>query len=457
MSTTVQTAAPVQPNTGAQVVTDVDAVDVDSDTRSPIRMGFWVLVVGFGLLMTWAAFAPLDEGVAAPATVSVEARRKTIQHLQGGVIKQVVVKEGQDVKAGDPLVVLDDATVRATYEAIRQNYLAQRAMEGRLLAEATDARTITFHEDLANSKDPVAAQLMTVQQQVMAARRAAQSAELAAGEQSIAGYEAQTGGLKRMLESRRAQAALQATQLNSVRGLADEGFAPRNQALQLEQQQAELKASLSELETNVLRTGNAIAELRQRIAQRKQEYLQEVSTQLAEVRREVQANQERLVAISNDLSRMVIKSPVDGQVVGLVLAQRGGGVVTPGQRLMDISPKGESLLLDARVPPHVIDRVKAGDATEVRFSAFANAPTLVVHGRVASLAHDAITEQMGNQVMSYYLARVELTPEGLKALGDRTMQPGMMADVLIRTGERSLLTYLLHPLTKRIAVAMTEE
>lgn len=457
MSTTVQTIAATPPKTTGQGVTDVDTVDVDTDTRSPIRLGFWVLVVGFGLLMLWAAFAPLDEGVAAPATVSVEARRKTIQHLQGGVIKQVTVKEGQEVKAGDPLVVLDDATVRATYEAIRQNYLAQRAMEGRLLAEATDARSITFHDDLAASKDPVAAQLMAVQQQVMAARRAAQSAELAAAEQSIAGYEAQTGGLKRMLESRRAQAALQATQLSSVRGLADDGFAPRNQALQLEQQQAELKASLSELETNVIRTGNAIAELRQRIAQRKQEYLKEVSTQLAEVRREVQANQERLAAISSDLARMVIKSPVDGQVVGLMLAQRGGGVVTPGQRLMDISPKGESLLLDARVPPHVIDRVKAGDATEVRFSAFANAPTLVVHGRVASLAHDAITEQMGNQVISYYLARVELTPEGLKALGDRTMQPGMMADVLIRTGERSLLTYLLHPLTKRIAVAMTEE
>lgn len=456
MSTTTPSAALAQPK-ASQDVTDVDTVELDTDTRKPIRLGFWVLVVGFGLLMIWAAWAPLDEGVVAPATVSVEARRKTIQHLQGGVIKSVEVKEGQDVKQGDTLVILDDSTVRATYEAIRQNYLSQRAMESRLMAEATDARSISFHPDLTTQPDPVAQQLMAVQQQVMSARRAAHGAELAAAEQSITGYEAQIGGMKQMLESRRTQASLQARQLGNVKGLAEEGFAPRNQALQLEQQQAELRASLSELETSIVRTGNAIAELKQRIAQRKQEYLREVSGQLADVRREVQANQERLVAITGDLSRMVIKSPVDGQIVGLALAQRGGGIVTPGQRLMDISPKGESLLLDARVPPHVIDRVRSGDKTEVRFSAFANAPTLVVHGQVRSLAHDALTEPMGNTMVSYYLARVEITPEGLKALGDRSMQPGMPAEVLIRTGERSLLTYLLHPLTKRIAAAMIEE
>jgi protease secretion system membrane fusion protein len=242
-----------------------------------------------------------------------------------------------------------------------------------------------------------------------------------------------------------------------VKALAEEGFAPRNQALQLEQQQADLNASMSDLQTNIARAGNAILELRQRIAQRKQEYVKEVSSQLADVRREVQANQERLAAISADLARMTIRAPVDGQVVGLALAQRGGGVVTPGQRLMDISPKDEALLLDARVSPQVIDRVRSGDAVDVRFNAFANTPTLVVHGRVVSLAHDALTEQVGNGAISYYLARVELTPDGMKALGQRTMQPGMPAEVLIKTGERPLLAYLLHPLTKRIAAAMTEE
>ena len=438
-------------------VTDVEAVDLQTDTRAPARLGFWVLIVGFGLFLAWAAWAPLDEGVVAPATVSVEMRRKTIQHLQGGVIKEVLVGEGQRVKRGDTLVVLDDAAVRASFESIRQNYLSQRAMESRLLAEATGKSGIDFHPDLLGAADPVAQQLMAVQRQVLASRQAALRAEMDAGQQSIAGYENQSAGLQRMLASRRQQAEIQSRQLGSVQALSAEGYAPRNQALQLEQQQAELMSALTDLEKNIQGAKSAALEVRLRLTQRQQEYLREVSSQLAEVRREVQANQERLAAITADLGRMVLKSPVDGQVVGLVLAQAGAGVVTPGQKLMDIVPEGETLLLDAKVPPHVIDRIQVGENAEVRFSSFADSPTLVVHGRLVSLGGDAMSEQVGAAMMTYYLARVELTPEGVKALGGRNLQPGMPAEVLIKTGERSLLTYMLHPMLKRVAAAMTEE
>jgi protease secretion system membrane fusion protein len=140
-----------------------------------------------------------------------------------------------------------------------------------------------------------------------------------------------------------------------------------------------------------------------------------------------------------------------------VLAQAGAGVVTPGQKLMDIVPEGETLLLDAKVPPQVIDRIQVGENAEVRFSSFADSPTLVVHGRLVSLGGDAMSEQVGAAMMTYYLARVELTPDGVKALGGRNLQPGMPAEVLIKTGERSLLTYMLHPMLKRVAAAMTEE
>jgi protease secretion system membrane fusion protein len=438
-------------------VTDVESVDLQTDTRAPARLGFWVLIVGFGLFLAWASWAPLDEGVVAPATVSVEMRRKTIQHLQGGVIKEVSVGEGQRVKSGDTLVVLDDATVRATFEAVRQNYLSQRALESRLLAEATGKGSIDFHPDLQKADDPVAQQLMAVQRQVLASRQAALRAEMEAAQQSIAGYDSQAAGYQRMLSSRRQQAEIQSRQLDNLQALAAEGYAPRNQALQMEQQQAEILTALNDLEKNIQGAKSAALEVRLRMTQRQQENLREVSSLLAEVRKEVQANQERLAAITADLERMVIKSPVDGQVVGLVLAQAGGGVVTPGQKLMDIVPEGETLLLDAKVPPHVIDRIQAGEQAEVRFSSFADSPTLVVHGRLVSLAGDAMTEQQGATLMTYYLARVELTPEGMKALGGRQLQPGMPAEVLIKTGERSLLTYMLHPLLKRVAAAMTEE
>ena len=456
MSANTSETAVALPSDARGNVATIDDAELKTDTRPVIRLGFWVLVVGFGLFLAFAAWAPLDEGVAAPATVSVESRRKTIQHMQGGVIREVLVKEGAEVKEGEVLMVLDDGATRAAFESIRQNYLAQRAQEGRLLAEVSAAPSISFHPDLQNSSEPLVLQHKTVQQQLFVSRRAALSAEIAAATQAIAGMQGQITGMTQMLESRRNQAALQTQQLAGVKSLADDGFAPRNQALQLEQTQAELRTSLTELEANVERVKSSIAEQRLRIAQRQQEFIKEVSSQLADVRREVQANQERLSAVTTELGRTQIKASVSGQVIGISVSGVGG-VVTPGQRLMDILPRGEVLLLDAKVQPQVIDRIKVGDTAEVRFQAFANSPQLVVHGKLVSLSGDAVTEAVGNQVRNYYLARVELTPAGLKALGTRVMQPGMSADVLIKTGERSMLTYLMHPLLKRVAASMTEE
>ncbi len=446
------------PSTAAAppAITDVDARELKTDTTPVIRLGFWVLIVGFGLFLAWAALAPLDEGVVAPATVSIETRRKVVQHMSGGVVKSVAVKEGTEVKLGDVLAVLDDATIRASVEGIRQNYLAQRAMESRLLAEASGARSITFHPDLAGTKDLVAQQHIAVQQQLFASRRAAQDAEIAAARQAVLGLEGQIAGLRQTLASRRTQASLQAQQLASVSSLASDGFAPKNQALQLEQAQADLNAGIAEVQINIQRAQSGIAETNLRIAQRQQEYAKEVSTPLADVRREVQANQERLAAISAELERMQVRAPVGGQVIGLAV-NGPGAVVTPGMRLLDIVPTGESLLLDARIPPAVIDRIKIGDPVEVRFSAFANAPQLVVHGKLVSLSRDAVTEQTPMGTVSFFLGRVELTPEGMKAMGSRELHAGMVAEVLVKTGERSLLTYMLHPLTKRLAAAMTEE
>ena len=431
-------------------------VEMHSDTGPVIRLGFWVLVVGFGLFLLWAAYAPLDEGVSAPATVSIETRRKAVQHMTGGVIKAVRVKEGSTVQQGDVLVELEDAMARASFETVQQIYMSQRAMEGRLLAEASGAKAIAFHPDLLSSKDPQAAQHMRVQQQLFAARRASQVAEIAAANQTVAGLEGQVSGLQQVADSRKAQAALQSQQLAEVQKLAADGFAPRNQALQLEQQQADLRATMADVQTNVQRARSSIAETRLRIAQREQDFMKEVSGQLADLQREVDSNHDRLLALTEELRRTLIRAPVSGQVLGLVV-NGTGAVVTPGMRLLDIVPQGESLLLDTRIPTQVIDRIKVGDSVEVRFTAFANAPQLVVHGRLASLSGDAVTEQQQSGTVSYYLGRVALTDEGRKALGARLLQPGMVAEVLIKTGERSLLTYLLHPLTKRIAAAMTEE
>jgi protease secretion system membrane fusion protein len=193
-----------------------------------------------------------------------------------------------------------------------------------------------------------------------------------------------------------------------------------------------------------------------RKAQRQQEALKESATQLAEVRREVQAGREKLDAMVAELGRVRIKSPVDGQVVGLALGSVGG-IAAPGQKLMDIVPDSEGVVLEAKIPTNVIDRVRNGEAVDVRFTGFAHSPQLVVDAMLTSISGDIITEQTPAGAVSFYLARVQITPAGLEQLGERTLQPGMQAEVLLKTGERSLLTYLLHPLTKRIAASMKEE
>lgn len=418
-------------------------------------MGLWVLVVGFGLFLAWAAWAPLDEGVPAPATVAVEARRTTIQHVSGGLIKAVHVREGAEVAVGDVLVELDDAQTRAVYESVRQNYLAQRAMEGRLTAELTQADKIAWHPDLLSAPDAEASQHMAVQTQLFNARRAAQRATLSAQDQVISGLQSQIEGLQGMLESRQTQLSLQARQLEGVQRLADEGFAPRNQALQLAQGRSDLSTTLVNLQAEQLRLRSAVAEARMRRAALQQEFIKEVSAQMADVRREVQANQEKMIASEMELSRMQIKAPAAGQVIGLAV-HNPGGVVEPSRPLMDILPLGVPLVLNVKLPPHVIDTVQVGQEIEVRFTAFAATPHLVVLGKLVSVSGDVLTEQTPHGPMSYYPARAELTPEGMRALGGRSVQPGMAAEVLVRTGERSLIDYLLGPFLKRVSVALTE-
>ena len=428
-----------------------------ADTRSVIRLGIATLILGFGAFLTWAAFAPLDEGVSVSAVVSIETKRKTIQHLSGGIVEKVVVREGQQVKAGDLLVELNEGATRANFETIRQNYMGQRAAESRLLAEVSGRTKIDFHPDLlVAEKDPAIKQHLLTQTQLFEARKAALSSEINAFRENIASLNAQLAGIDQQLQSRKLQADKQAEQLKNIRDLANEGYAPKNAVLQLEQSQAELRAMLADLKASRQKTQRAIAEMGLREAQRKQEALKESAAQLAEVRKEVQAGREKLEASSDELARVKITAPVDGQVVGISIASVGG-VVTPGQKLMDIVPDSEGVLLDAKIQPQMIDRVRPGDKTDVRFSSFAHSPQLVVNGIVKSISKDAVNEATAMGNVAYYAARVQLTPEGLKQLGDKNLQPGMPAEVLIKTGERSLLTYLMHPLLKRVAGAMTEE
>jgi protease secretion system membrane fusion protein len=412
------------------------------------------LALGLIGAVVWAAFAPLDEGVPTSGQVAIDTKRKTLQHLQGGIVSEVLVREGEEVKEGQVLMRLDDAATRANYESVRQRYLSLRATEARLIAEQLGRDAIDVHPDVrAAQDDPFIRRQLEAQAHLFETRRLGLKADIQALEENIRGQEGQILSFNSMLESRQTQRRLVTEQLDKIRDLVADGYAPRNQQLDLERQVAELTAAATELQGNTLRARQAVAELRQRIIARRQEYRKETDNQLVDAGRDAQADKGRVVALEGELERTEIKSPATGQVVGLA-SQTVGGVIAPGQKLMDIVPANNTLLLETRIPPNLIDSVKAGLIADVRFSTFAHAPQLVVEGKVVSVSGDLITESQ--PPISYFLARVEVTPEGMKALGDRRMHPGMPAEIIIRTGERTMLTYLLNPLTRRLSASMKE-
>lgn len=440
----------------ASMVSNVtDVIAKPASQSHPGRIGLWAMVLGLGGFLFWAGLAPLDEGVPGQGMVTIDTKSKAVQHLSGGIIKEVLVKEGELVKEGQLLIRLDAGVARSNYEAIRQRYLGLRAMEGRLLAEQQGKKIIAWHPDLqAALGDAQIRQLAQTQAQLLEARRASLSADLQSIEEGIAGQQALMQSYTTMLGHRRQQLALLNEELRNTAGLVSEGYAPRNRQLELERMVLESNASIAELLGNSSRAERSISEMRQRSLVRQQEYRKEVQSQLAEFDKEVQADAEKFRASQDDLERIEIKSPAAGQVVGLAF-QSVGGVIGPGQKLMDIVPARQTLLLEARVAPHLIDRVHAGLPVDVRFSSFLNSPQLVVQAKVASVSGDLLLDT--HTGAGYYLARVALTQEGMKNLGNRQMQPGMPVEVIFLTGERSLLTYVLHPLLRRVAASMKEE
>ena len=444
-----------------------------SDVSHIRRIGLLTLAIGFGGFLLWAALAPLEQGVPTQGIVSLDTKRKAVQHPAGGVIKKILVREGDQVKEGDLLVKLGDATVRANWEAARQNYFSLRAAEGRLLAEQTGGG-IVFDPALlkAAREDPVIARHMASQEALLRSKRAGLEASLGALRESARGQEALIIGYEDVARSRQGQMNLLQRELSGVRDLVAEGYAPLVRQMELERSVADLTSALADLKAQQIRARQGILEIRHREIATQADYRKEVDRELSTIRPEVQSAAERYKALSDDLERTEIRAPATGQVVG-ISTQTVGGVVSGGQRLMDIVPAGEGLVLETKVMPQLIDRVKAGDPVDVRFYGFPDTPQLVVAGRIVTISADVLNDGPGGQggtassqsglagggaaMGPYYLARVEVTPEGMGQLGARKLQPGMPVEVVVKTGTRTLLQYLLHPLTKRMAASLKEE
>ena len=423
------------------------------------RIGVIAVVVSFSAFLLWASFAPLAQGVSSPGTIVVETRRKQVQHLSGGIVREILVREGQEVRQDEVLMRLEGLQTKAGHEAAMQQYLGLRAQESRLIAERDHAEIIRFHPSLSDARFGFAAERQRANQEgLFVARRNARMLDLKAADESILGLKASLAGTEGPLYARRVQEATIARELSSSRELVNAGFLPLQRVRELERTLEDVKGGITDLEANRKRLEQSIAEQVTRRDLKIKEFQREVGQQLTDVQKEVEAAEERLKASDAELARIDIRAPVAGQVVGLA-TQTVGGVVTGSQKLMEIVPKDEGLLIEAKVPPNFIDRVKAGQWVDVRFTTFANTPQLVVQGKLLTISTDAVDASGGlaNLPGSYYLGRVVLTELGQQQLGGRQLQAGMPVEVIIKTGERSVLKYLLHPIIKRMASSMIEE
>lgn len=427
----------------------------DTDYQRILRRGLWILLVGFGGFVAWATLAPLDEGIPAPGVVAVESNRKRIDHFSGGIVEQILVREGQRVKAGDELLVLNETQSKSALNATQNQRHTAMATLARLRAERDGASSPAWPQELvtAATKDPEVASLLRSQESLFRSRRNALEGELRIIRESAKGLETQLASLAQLKAGRETQIALFTEQLNSYRDLRSQGFVSRNNLLELERQLAEVQSKQSEDLSNIAGINARLAEFRMRAAQREMEYRREVESLITETQREFSTLGERLNAQQDTFDRLVLRAPVDGTVVGMT-THTIGGVVKPGERLMDIVPEGDSLIVEARVSPQHIDRLHPGLPAEVHLDAYVQARQPVVGGEVSVVSADVLTDERTGQ--PYFTLRVNVPAEELAKLGTLKLQPGMLSTVMIKTGERSLMSYLARPLLRRFNTALVE-
>ncbi|SDY12729.1 HlyD family type I secretion periplasmic adaptor subunit [Nitrosomonas sp. Nm58] len=439
--------------TEAAVIDAVSPVQTDETTHA--RFGWWIVLVGVGGFLLWATLAPLDKGVPLSGSVMVATNRKAVQHQTGGIVDDILVKEGDRVKAGQVLVKMNDIQVKALAEVTRGQLITARAVEARLIAERDNKPDIDFPPFLLSSVDDSRAiGSVALQKQLFISRNAVLKHELAALDENIAGLSAQLRGLESSRGSKEQQLQFLKEQLENMRELAREGYVPRNRVLELERTHAQLNGDMFADTGNIGRIQRQISELNLRRIQRLEEHQKEVRQQLTDVQREAEALNSRLLAQDFELANVLVKAPVDGIVVGINIFTRGG-VIGPGFRIMDIVPTEDLLVIEGQVPVHLIDKVHAGLDVDFIFTAFNQNKIPRISGFVTHVSADRlIDEQTG---IPYYQLKAKVTPEGMKSLTEFQIRAGMPVEIFVKTGERSLMNYLLKPILDRIHTSLVED
>ena len=423
-------------------------------TRQPIIVGGWMMIFVFGFLGLWAAFAPLASAAIAPGKIILSGNKKTIQHLEGGIVEEIYVREGQTIKAGQPLIRLNETAARARMDLFGKQYQTARATEARLIAERDDTPEIAFPDELLNPEKPTQTltEIIISQKRLFESRRASVQGQAKVLEQKKAQFREEIVGLQAQIDSASEQIALLAEEIRAVRKLLKQGNAQKPRLLALQRQQASLKGDRGNFKARISRAEQSIAEADLQIINGRNEFANKVATEKRETVDKIADLQERLKASADIIDRIIINAPLSGIITALKV-HTIGGVIRPGDAIMEIVPIDE-LLVEAKVSPQDIDVVRPGLKARVMLSAYATRRVPPLNAEVIHVSPDRFEDKRTG--MPYYSARIRVSEKALEENEGIHLSPGMPADTLIVTGERSVLSYLMTPITDSFRKAFRE-
>jgi len=426
---------------------------LDSD-RSIRNFGYAVVILLLGVGGAIAGFAPIESAALAPGVVQVEGKRKPIQHLEGGIVSEILVANGQTVAPGQSLILLDAVKDQAEQDILEGRSYNTRALVDRLIAERDDVTAVTFSKWLegAASSDERARNAIASEQALFRARLTDRNGEAEVLQQRIAQYQQQINGLRSVLESKNRVSVSLQEEIADLSELLEEGYVDKQRLRELERGLAQNLGEISDLTAKIAAAEVSIGETRLQILQLGKRFKTEVVNDLTQAQEQFYDLQQQLAATSDRVERATVRAPVGGVILNL-LVNTEGAVIRPGDVLLEIVPGTENLIVDAQISPMDIDRVKLGQEAEIRFAVFKDAYT--VTGELVKLSPDRLIDQETG--IPYYSAEVTLLQEDLHLLDGLTLVPGMPAEVLVKTGHRTMLSYLTSPLNRIFSRSLIEE
>ena len=421
--------------------------------RGVIVVGFVIIFIFFGIFGIWASLAQLGSGAMAAGQLQVDSNQKTVQHLEGGIIRRIHVRNGDVVPAGEVLVELDDTRVRVEFDLLEQQHLANLGLKARLVAERDREQLVKFPNTLtARKSDPYVLEILEGQQRLFQNRTKAMRSQISLLNQRIAQTQEEITALSAQQQADERQLELIDEEIADLRKLYEAGLARKTRLLSLERTEAQLHGSIGNREALIARAEQTISETEFQKVNLIEQSASEVEGELREVQNILEDLEDRLTAARDSLDRSQIRAPYAGRVYGLRFHTEGG-VVGPGEPMMGIVPENDELIVQVRIDPVDRDNVETGAHASVRLTSFSQRTTKPIEGKLVDISADVV---QGDGQPPYYEARIELDRASLAKQPELHLIQGMPATAVISTGDQTLLDYLLAPISRSLDQALRE-